>query len=1418
MTSEEASEISLQGEAAMSLPNPNTKDEIYIDDMEGVEDSRDLTITRALWQRASEPIGPVTVENDFDRTLIPRLPFNWYNPDNVVRRKEVFPELTGQQEGEDFLQVLEFTVRDEEGANDPARWMGVMRNLSPTGEDFSEKKFLEIWVNDFQRRQGKMLFDMGEVSEDYYLETNSTLLNKGRGKLDTEDTVPVGGDGILNKPLEDFGLDNILGDDDAALAGDDGNDDFFFEKSGDPIDYTQINNPEDNNFLDTEDLDGDRALDLDNIYFSYVLDLADSIMVNGLLIPNPAIVQDNSVVSPGNGWRLFQIPLDSGISVTQGALPRRLSVKYARLWFDQLPTGPGVKIQIASLKIAGAAWREEKFSTNDTGVAVDEPSNALLTIKDVNNKEDPVYAGQEPFDPGEDSSGLKRREQSLIIDYRGIPSSAVIPGGIGRQGSAYREILDTGDGKNQDFTQYEDLSFYLRDGQRIMHKTDRPDTSQGTFFFRFGPDTTNFYEFSTKMDSRWENWDEVFLRLNDLAELKLDPAETTRTVEGIQVPYRYRIVEGDTLAVYGAPSLTRVRRMTVGVRGDDPFTATGSVSGVVWFNEIRLRAVKKEPGYASRANGNARFADFATVNGSIRKVDSEFRGIDGERLGDDQLSWSIRGDMQMHKFVDGRGLSLPFSASYSDSRSIPRLAPNSDIELEDENDRVSAQSRTRSWDVSGRFSKVRPSTSAWLRYTLDNFALSASNRHEKSSSTYQKTEGEGSTALATYNLNPGTGKTFRLLQRFDISYFPTLKLAMTGNINILNQTDIVQDTTGTSALIPRLPIRSRQLKSSIGTVWDPIRSNSFDSQLTFNKTQDLDLHKTEALWESFKLGGREETRDHTARFSWHPTRVRWLRPVFTYTSRYGEDQTQSAQDPNTTARLRNVQNGSTREVSATFSFRQLLPKKGDTPTRRATKGRTDPPRVGADETQPPEEERETEPRDEDRARRRAGCAARGRPAQRPAGRSRAWGRATPSTRWRGNSPRGFGAGAAQRSTRIAQLEHDRLQVRGDLRCVRGHPRLLSGHPGLALRTVGRSSGLGLPTRLHAHRSRPEDPRSTGRRRRPLEQLVGNEDRHHVPTGVVVLHRRRLRPQHRSLRAESGEEQDRGRDLSGSFAEPGRSRAAAVPQEDGEDVGAELRLSPADSLFRQASSARSARAAGNALVRHEVGPQGVLSAHFLEHQLEFRHQHDALVQPHRRDDAESLPRRIDHHGGEPGVPLERALQLLRPARDVGARKADSFPQRHDAESRHREDHRPGDEQDRRILCVVGPQELAVHGHQAARHVQLLEEDSRKPRSQLRSDQGFHPRADRSDDLDRGRSAHQVLTIRENDRCGSERSRRCSRNGRGWPRCSRRRWRLAPRRAAAGSGRSTRSAPFAIWKRRLRSAPVPPVARGTRAARR
>jgi hypothetical protein len=301
------------------------------------------------WSPASEPAGPAAL--GLDREYQRPLPYNWYNPERVVRRRDVFLETRDQSEGEEFLRVLEFAIATERSGDwaspDSSGWFGVMRQLPPDLQDLREATSVAIWVDDFGASRGRMILDLGEISEDFYVETTNP--QKGRGWLDTEDIDPE--DGELTASREDFGLDNIqAADSDPPAPGDDGNDDFVLPGQ-EPLDYSRINGTEGNGLLDTEDLDGNDFLDQDNIYGSYVISLGEDPV-------SPYLVKDNGNTpggSPGNTWRLFRVPLDEGVPV--GGTPRLVGA-YVRLWFDDLTPGPGKKVRIADIAFAWGQGRD----------------------------------------------------------------------------------------------------------------------------------------------------------------------------------------------------------------------------------------------------------------------------------------------------------------------------------------------------------------------------------------------------------------------------------------------------------------------------------------------------------------------------------------------------------------------------------------------------------------------------------------------------------------------------------------------------------------------------------------------------------------------------------------------------------------------------------------------------------------------------------------------------------------------------------------------------------------------------------------------------------------------------------------------------------------------------------------------------
>jgi len=88
---------------------------------------------------------------------------------------------------------------------------------------------------------------------------------------------------------------------------------------------------------------------------------------------------------------------------------------------------------------------------------------------------------------------------------------------------------------------------------------------------------------------------------------------------------------------------------------------------------------------------------------------------------------------------------------------------------------------------------------------------------------------------------------------------------------------------------PRAPVRTRTVEGTFGLQWDPLRTNSFNSQFNFNKREDFDKAKQLPLRQSLRLGSRELSRDHSTRLSWRPGWLSWFRPVFSYDTSYQED-------------------------------------------------------------------------------------------------------------------------------------------------------------------------------------------------------------------------------------------------------------------------------------------------------------------------------------------------------------------------------------------------------------------------------------------------------------------------------------------------------------------------------------------------
>ncbi len=214
------------GEIANNLYNPNTFGRAIVEDFDSTKVFDELSMDKDAWKMSSYPSGKYYEERGEIKVSNENIPGDEINPSWSEEEKK----------------IMVFTYEDFSG------WDGRVYLLSPSGKDYTQRDYLELWIKN-EDREATIHLDLGVISEDV----------DGDGILDTEDK---NGDGKLN-PGEDTGI-NLGG----KIIG------------------------KGNGELDTEDLDGDGRLEINESFSSFIL--------SDYLCEEP---------SPSTGWCRYLIPL-----------------------------------------------------------------------------------------------------------------------------------------------------------------------------------------------------------------------------------------------------------------------------------------------------------------------------------------------------------------------------------------------------------------------------------------------------------------------------------------------------------------------------------------------------------------------------------------------------------------------------------------------------------------------------------------------------------------------------------------------------------------------------------------------------------------------------------------------------------------------------------------------------------------------------------------------------------------------------------------------------------------------------------------------------------------------------------------------------------------------------------------------------
>jgi len=877
------SSITFHGDLAQSVPNPNTKNQAFIDDFEGSLEYTDLSVRRGVWTLSSPPQ---------DKDISTRCKMWWYNPYDQWLITDIWPnkEVERNEERTNVLELKFFPKEPHRPSNEgfdsswvERNWNGMMRSLYLGAHDQTRTKFLEMWVHG---DKGILHVDLGEISED---------LDEDR-ILDTEDKPRNGQrDGILDDD-EDLGLDTLTDSQEQQFynssLSDPTGDNWNYD---DRYDYSHINGTQNNRDdpdrgrrPDTEDINTNSVLDLTNDYFEFSIDLSKSEFLGDL--------------SDSVGWRLYRIPLKDPQNYDKVGDPDWSDIRFARLWVS---SKENCTIRIASIQLVGNRWENMGISSltdRQTPLPVGTPPNEEFEIFVVNTHENPGY-DPPPKIAGtlNRRTGVREKEQSLVLEFNNLKPN--------HQGAAYRILY-----RPEDYTSYRFLKMFV-------HGPDDP--GQTVFFLRMGSDPSNFYEYHAQIHPGWDERNEVVMDFEQITALKAyalntHPANSTEPLDTTAGPYRVR----------GKPALNRIRWISLGVINADTENLQ-PVSGEVWVDEMRVTDIRKEKGVAGSIRLDAKLADLGGVGFSFRKQDSQFRSLTQTKEGyQSTMDYTLNlNGIQVHRFLPlSLGYRLPLTFRYSRNLVLPKWKSGSDIILPaDLREKEKRESVTKSISITPSFDHP---TKNWLvGATLKRMSHSFSYNTTRSTSLQTPVQRNSTTGISGgYGFPLGRGlslKPFGWLKgalvpksftQMSFSLLPT-SVSVSGSFSETRShtEDIVGEIYDT---------QTKTFNGSLNAQASPMKS----IPLTYTMSTARDIRDPKTI--KFSLNPKNaklgiETRyfeSFSAQYA--PTWLAFLNARLSFDSKYNENADRL--DSYNFGGTRNVTNSNSRSANFTLNWQRIL--------------------------------------------------------------------------------------------------------------------------------------------------------------------------------------------------------------------------------------------------------------------------------------------------------------------------------------------------------------------------------------------------------------------------------------------------------------------------------------------------------------
>jgi cell surface protein SprA len=453
------------------------------------------------------------------------------------------------------------------------------------------------------------------------------------------------------------------------------------------------------NLPDREDLNRDFTLSKTEAYYQYEI----SIRQNDLRVGHNYITDkvETQVELPDGTtktavWYQFKIPIFEPDKVV-GPISDFRSIRFIRMFMRNFENP--ITLRFARMDLIRGEWRRYMFSLDDVReeMPIDEGDMTIFNVNAVNLEENgervPI-----PYKlpPGIDrqimfgtSSLLQQNEQSLSMYVCNL-----------RDGDARAVFRNL----NMDMRMYNRLRMFVHAEAGSSDEMLRDGDLN--VFIRLGSDfNQNYYEYEipmlvtewgeTSSTRIWPAENEFNFSFDIIKEVKLERDRAIANTDNITMQTRFsrQLNNGHRVTVIGAPNLSNVRTIMIGIRNPKKRAVNDGDDGLpkcaeVWVNELRLSDFDERGGWAANARLTAKLADFGNIAivGNMSTVG--FGALDmsvSERNQFELFSYDLQSNFEFGKFFPERaGLRIPVFFGIAEEWISPMFNPlDPDIEFRD---------------------------------------------------------------------------------------------------------------------------------------------------------------------------------------------------------------------------------------------------------------------------------------------------------------------------------------------------------------------------------------------------------------------------------------------------------------------------------------------------------------------------------------------------------------------------------------------------------------------------------------------------------------------------------------------------------------------------------------------------------------